>query len=146
MRLEVSLPYTIYAVPVDDRTLVSLAANQTRRLGYSDNPHRRRLVRKAETQLRRDAGWATLYSLQESTERPPGATQRPFPGRVAVTVEVSLKDPGRRRDADGCWSGLKLALDGIAEALWVDDSVFDLGLVTFTKGEEPETRITLEDA
>lgn len=145
MKLVVTLPYTIYGVPVDARTQVSLAANQTRRLGYSDNPHRRRLVRQAEEQLRRDAGWATLYSLQEN-ESPPGATQRPFPGRVRITLEVSLKDPSRRRDADGCWSGLKLALDGIAEALGVDDSRFQMGELTFVKGEEPGTRITLEGA
>ena len=141
MKLVVTIPYTIYGVPVDAQTRVSLAANQTRRLGYSTNPHRRRLVRQAEEQLRHDAAIATLYAMQGATERRP---TRPFHDVTPIRVEilVSIKT-ARTRDADGCIAGLKIGFDAIAQALGVDDSRFQMGEVTFVKGD-PETRLTLE--
>jgi crossover junction endodeoxyribonuclease RusA len=47
--------------------------------------------------------------------------------RIPVAITFHPPDK-RRRDTDGMLSALKSSLDGVADALQVDDSLFDLSL------------------
>jgi crossover junction endodeoxyribonuclease RusA len=52
-----------------------------------------------------------------------------FPEGVGVYVKLTFCPPNKRKhDIDGCLSANKAALDGIADALGVDDSRFSLTL------------------
>ena len=68
----------------------------------------------------REDGWASTLAALEA--RPPGIdkTQR-------IPVRVRFVPPDKRkRDEDGCLGAVKPYLDGIADALRVDDSLFSL--------------------
>ena len=61
--------------------------------------------------------------------------------RLSCTITCRTK---ARKDRDGALAGLKAAWDGIAQALGVDDSLFEFGDVMFEKGEPEQTRISAE--
>jgi crossover junction endodeoxyribonuclease RusA len=50
-----------------------------------------------------------------------------YVGRIPVAITFHPPDK-RRRDTDGMLSALKSSLDGVADALGVDDNLFDLSL------------------
>lgn len=69
---------------------------------------------RATKRMRQDAAWAAKSS---------GLTAPDGPLHVALTFYPPDK---RRRDLDGCISACKAYLDGLADALGVDDSRFTL--------------------
>lgn len=73
---------------------------------------------KAAKQARESAAWATK-----------AAWKGVKPSEGVLTLQIAFCPPdARRRDLDGCLSSLKPALDGIADALGVDDCRFRLVL------------------
>ena len=140
--LTVDVPYTIYAVPVGRGNPVNLsgnsAAKNSRRSKWALIMHT-----AARKQCERDFYFATKHSL-EYLQRT-GRGQSPALGdQVVVSITPTVYRPSsRRRDADNFWSGMKSALDGVAKALYVDDSRFALMPVTWTKGQD-RTLLTIE--
>lgn len=74
---------------------------------------------RAAKKARAEAKYLTLSSMVR--------TPRVFCGRTPVSLTFCPPDR-RRRDVDGMLSSLKSALDGIADALLVDDNKFDLSM------------------
>jgi len=137
--LTVDVPYTIYAVPVDRGNPVNLsgnsAAKNSRRSKWALIMHT-----AARKQCEMDFYFATKECLQR-TEWPQISTLTPY-----SVVEVSptvFRPVLRGRDADNFWTGMKSALDGVANALGVNDSMFALMPVTWTKGQD-RTVLTIE--
>ena len=135
----VDVPYTIYAVPVDRGRPVNLSGNSA-----AKNSRRSQWALILHTAARRqcemDFYFATKEYLQR-TERGQSATIDP---QAVVHVSPTVFRPVLRgRDADNFWAGMKSALDGVANALGVDDSRFALMPVTWTKGQD-RTVLTIE--
>ena len=87
-----------------------------------------------------DFYFATKECLQR-TEWPQISALSPY---SVVTVTPTVFRPVLRgRDADNFWTGMKSALDGVATAIGVNDSMFALMPVTWTKGQD-RTVLTLE--
>ena len=64
--------------------------------------------------------------------------------QVIVSITPTIYRPvSRRRDGDNFWAGMKSALDGVANALEVDDSRFALMPINWEKGED-RTVLTIE--
>mgnify|MGYP000933517560 FL=1 len=78
------------------------------RVHWSRRARAAKSARRAADALAREAGWCRV-SLPE--------------GRLHVWIDAYPPDR-RRRDTDGVLSSLKSALDGIADALGVDDRRF----------------------
>jgi crossover junction endodeoxyribonuclease RusA len=58
-----------------------------------------------------------------------GGNLLPYDGTRRIPVSIGFFPPDRRRrDVDGMLSALKSSLDGVADALMVDDNLFDLSL------------------
>jgi len=137
--LTVDVPYSIYAVPVDRGNPVNLSGNSA-----AKNSRRSKLALIMHTSARRqcemDFYFATKECLQR-TEWPQISTLTPY-----SVIEVSptvFRPVLRGRDADNFWTGMKSALDGVANALGVNDSMFALMPVTWTKGQD-RTVLTIE--
>jgi len=70
---------------------------------------------KAAKSYRQAAGWATKASGDR------------VEGDGAVDLHITFYPPNKRNhDLDGCLSAMKAGIDGIADALGVDDSRFTL--------------------
>jgi hypothetical protein len=69
---------------------------------------------------------ATLEALQEH------GTGGFGPGKIPITIEVHAKAKGPLPDADNCSAACKAMLDGIADALGVNDRDFAAPLVVFS--------------
>ena len=82
---------------------------------------------RAARAARRDAECATRVALEhEPHATSPTSLTSPMP----LTLHFTLWPPSRRRfDQDNVLAALKSALDGIADALGMDDSEFKIGRV-----------------
>ena len=137
--LTIDVPYSIYAVPVDRGDPVNLSGNSA-----AKNSRRSKWALIMQTTARRqcevDFYFATKECLQR-TEWPQISTLSPY---SVVTVTPTVSRPVLRgRDADNFWTGMKSALDGVSAAIGVNDSMFALMPVTWTKGPD-RTVLTLE--
>lgn len=76
---------------------------------------------KAAKAARRTAALFTIHAQ--------GRNLRIFDGMTRVPVALTFHPPDRRkRDTDGMLSACKSQLDGLADALMVNDNLFDLAL------------------
>lgn len=66
-----------------------------------------------------------------------------FTGRVRLDVTVRPRPRMKQLDADNCWSALKATLDGIADALDIDDKRFILGTLVWSAARTGELFVTL---
>lgn len=80
----------------------------------------------------REAARTALATISESV-REMVAT----PGKNIPVSLVFVAPDKRRRDLDGCLSASKAALDGIAQAMGVDDSRFNPILLNYVAGDKP---------
>ena len=76
-------------------------------------------VARAKKKAREGASWATISEAGSKAKLAPYAAQE----RVDVALWFYPPD-NRRRDADNALASMKAALDGIADALGIDDSRF----------------------
>lgn len=84
----------------------------------------------AKVSAREGARKATKAALDARKEHPGWGSSLP--------VSIVFVGPDkRRRDLDGCLSAIKSALDGIAQALGVDDSSFRPILLNYIPGDKP---------
>jgi hypothetical protein len=122
----VTLPYTPYSVPM---------AGRNSRLDMTPNARNRRRFPDtgARDQMRSDAFYLTRHAMSHG-----------WTASGSVTIDITCRTKVRRnRDRDNLLSGLKWGLDGIAQALGVDDSIFQFGTVTFEKGPIEKTEIVI---
>lgn len=94
-------------------------------LSYPDkvlNPNARAhwaAIARAKKAARENASWATISAAGSKANLAPYAAHE----RLAVAVKFYPAD-NRRRDMDNALASLKAALDGISDALGLDDSRF----------------------
>ena len=76
---------------------------------------------RAKKKAREAASWATISAAGSKANLAPYAAHE----RLAVAIAFYPPD-NRRRDMDNALASLKAALDGISDALGLDDSRFDI--------------------
>ena len=128
--ITVDVPYTIYSVPIDKGKPVNLSGNSA-----AKNSRRSKWALILHTAARRQCEVDFYFATKEYIQRtqwPQSATIDPG---VVVSITPTIYRPiSRRRDADNFWAGMKSALDGVANALEVDDSRFALMPINWEKG------------
>ena len=130
--LEVDVPYTIYAVPVDRGRPVNLSGNSA-----AKNSRRSKWALILHTAARRQCEWDFYFATKECLQRTQWPQSTAFDSGVVVGVAPTVYRPIKRaRDSDNLFAGMKSALDGVAKALGVDDSRFALMPITWEKGED----------
>jgi len=130
--LEVDVPYTIYAVPVDRGNPVNLSGNST-----AKNSRRSKWALILHTAARRQCELDFYFATKECLQRTQWPQSTAFDSGVVVGVAPTVYRPIKRgRDSDNFWTGMKSALDGVANALDVDDRRFALMPITWEKGED----------
>ena len=135
----VDVPYTIYAVPVERGNPVNLSGNSA-----AKNSRRSKWALILHTTARRQCEMDFYFATKEYLQRTERGQSPALGGQVIVSITPTIYRPvSRRRDADNFWSGMKSALDGVANALGVNDSMFALMPVVWTKGQD-RTVLTLE--
>lgn len=77
------------------------------------------VIARAKKKAREAASWATISAAGSTANLAPYAAQE----RLAVGIKFYPPD-NRRRDVDNALASLKAALDGIADAMGMDDSRF----------------------
>ncbi len=94
--------------------------------------------------------WAVGHRLKKQDNQTVRLTAllqglRPATSKRRVSVQVTLGKRQRPRDPDACWKSLLDAL--VAARLLTDDDAegVQLGDFTYERGEQMQTRITLED-
>ena len=87
-------------------------------------------VKAKATASMRQYAWATTLSALEGCDFPRAARQ------YTLSLTYCLPDR-RRRDLDNLFSASKAQRDGIADALLVDDVVFEYGRIARLYGEPP---------
>ena len=78
-----------------------------------------------QTKKHRRWAWAAMVAGMGGAQYAPG-------GRIPIRLTVSCKPKGPQPDKDGCISAMKAYLDGIADALGVNDNLFDPQPVHFS--------------
>tara|TARA_R110002110_G_scaffold326768_2_gene538541 strand:+ start:456 stop:890 length:435 start_codon:yes stop_codon:yes gene_type:complete len=130
--LEVDVPYTIYAVPVDRGRPVNLSGNSA-----AKNSRRSKWALILHTAARRQCELDFYFATKECLQRPQWPQSTAFDPSAVISIAPTVYRPIKRgRDADNFWAGMKSALDGVANALGVDDSRFALMPITWEKGED----------
>ena len=76
-------------------------------------------IARAKKKAREAASWATISAAGSKAKLAPYAAHE----RIAVAIKFYPAD-NRRRDTDNALASLKAALDGISDALGLDDSRF----------------------
>ena len=137
--LIVDVPYTIYAVPVERGNPVNLSGNSA-----AKNSRRSKWALIMHTTARRQC-WSDFYfATKEYLQRTERGQSSALGDQVIVSITPTIYRPvSRRRDGDNFWAGMKSALDGVANALEVDDSRFALMPINWAKGED-RTVLTIE--
>ena len=137
--LIVDVPYTIYAVPVERGNPVNLSGNSA-----AKNSRRSKWALIMHTTARRQC-WSDFYfATKEYLQRTERGQSSALGDQVIVSITPTIYRPvSRRRDGDNFWAGMKSALDGVANALEVDDSRFALMPINWEKGED-RTVLTIE--
>jgi|TARA_R110000824_G_scaffold63495_9_gene166888 hypothetical protein len=137
--ISVDVPYTIYAVPVDRGNPVNLSGNSA-----AKNSRRSKWALIMHTTARRQC-WSDFYfATKEYLQRTERGQSSALGDQVIVSITPTIYRPvSRRRDGDNFWAGMKSALDGVANALEVDDSRFALMPINWEKGED-RTVLTIE--
>jgi crossover junction endodeoxyribonuclease RusA len=75
-----------------------------------------------------------------------GRRLRIYDGTSRIAVSVHFYPPdNRRRDTDGMLSALKSSLDGVADALRVDDNLFDLTLTVKTASKPGKVLVQIAE-
>ena len=89
--------------------------------------------------------WSDFYfATKEYLQRTERGQSSALGDQVIVSITPTIYRPvSRRRDGDNFWAGMKSALDGVANALEVDDSRFALMPINWEKGED-RTVLTIE--
>jgi crossover junction endodeoxyribonuclease RusA len=90
-----------------------------RRLNPNSRPHWATKAKLAKNYKEYGYVTARLAMIQDKKYK--------FDGKIALDIKFYPKDK-RRRDLDNCLASIKHGLDGIAQALGVDDSCFMLKL------------------
>ena len=135
----VDVPYTIYAVPVDRGNPVNLSGNSA-----AKNSRRSKWALILHTTARRQCEMDFYFATKEYLQRTERGQSPALGDQVIVSITPTIYRPvSRRRDADNFWAGMKSALDGVANALEVDDSRFALMPIAWEKGED-RTVLTIE--
>ena len=130
--LEVDVPYTIYAVPVDRGRPVNLSGNSA-----AKNSRRSKWALILHTAARRQCELDFYFATKECLQRTQWPQSTAIGPNNVVGIAPTIYRPIKRgRDADNFWAGMKSALDGLANALGVDDSRFALMPITWEKGED----------
>ena len=130
--LEVDVPYTIYAVPVDRGNPVNLSGNST-----AKNSRRSKWALILHTAARRQCELDFYFATKECLQRTQWPQSTAFSSEVVVGVAPTVYRPIKRgSDSANFWTGMKSGLDGVAKALGVDDSRFALMPITWEKGED----------
>lgn len=81
------------------------------------------------SEVKKHRQWAHLATLEALQERGTGGFG---PGKIPITIVVHAKPKGPLPDADNCIAACKAMLDGIADALGVNDRDFAAPLVVFS--------------
>ena len=89
----------------------------------------------AKVYLRECAKEAARTALQTISEQVSAMVATP--GKNIPISLVFIAPDKRRRDLDGCLSASKAALDGIAQAMNIDDSRFKPILLNYIQGDKP---------
>ena len=101
------------------------------------NPNRRchwAVKAKAVKAYRKESGWATKASGDR------------IKGKGAIDLHISFYPPDNRsRDLDGMLSSIKAGLDGIADALGVNDKRFQLRIERCAKIKGGQVRIIITE-
>jgi len=135
----VDMPYTIYAVPVDNGDPVNLSGNAA-----AKNSRRGKWALILHTAARRQCETDFFFATKEYLQRIERGQSTAIDPTVIVQVSPTVFRPSsRQRDADNFWAGMKSALDGVAKALGVNDSRFALMPITWEKGGD-RTILTLD--
>ena len=89
------------------------------------------------------AHWTTTKNAKEvarirAVEATKQATQREFDGVGTIPLSIVFVAPdGRHRDLDNCLAAAKAQLDGMADALGVNDKRFRPILLDYIRGDAP---------
>jgi len=135
----VDVPYTIYAVPVDRGNPVNLSGNSA-----AKNSRRSKVALIMHTSARRQCEMDFYFATKEYLQRTERGQSPALGDQVVVSITPTVYRPSfRRRDADNFWAGMKSALDGVANAMVVDDSRFALMPIVWEKGQD-RTVLTIE--
>ena len=137
--IEVDVPYTIYAVPVDRGRPVNLSGNSA-----AKNSRRSQWALILHTAARRQCELDFYFATKEYLQRTEKGQSSTIDEEVVVEVSPTVYRPSaRHRDADNFWAGMKSALDGVSKAMGVDDSRFALMPINWEKGDD-RTVLTIE--
>lgn len=145
--LTITLPMTPYRIVVEQgrrEYAINLTPNSDdSKAAYWRTPGFRALLVAKARQEMRDAGYACALDALGKLGRTRMPQKAPVSVRMAVTIRTRTK---ARKDRDGAVSGLKQALDGVAQALGVNDQVFAVESVEFEVGLPEQTQIRVEMA
>jgi len=95
-------------------------------------------IARAKKKAREAASWATISAAGSKAKLAPYAAQE----RLSVAIAFYPAD-NRRRDADNALASAKAALDGIADALGIDDSRFVLTFAMKQSDGNPRMEVAL---
>lgn len=98
------------------------------KLLWPNGPRARNHGHKASV-TKKHRQWAHTATLEALQEHGTGGIG---PGKIPITIEVHAKPKGPLPDADNCIAACKAMLDGIADALGVNDRDFAAPLVVFS--------------
>ena len=137
--IEVDVPYTIYAVPVDRGRPVNLSGNSA-----AKNSRRSQWALILHTAARRQCELDFYFATKEYIQRTEWHQSATIDPGVVVRITPTIYRPIKRdRDSDNFWTGMKGALDGVSAAIGVNDSRFALMPINWEKGED-RTVLTIE--
>ena len=137
--ITVDVPYTIYSVPIDKGKPVNLSGNSA-----AKNSRRSKWALILHTAARRQCEVDFYFATKEYIQRTEWHQSATIDPGVVVRITPTIYRPIKRdRDADNFWAGMKSALDGVANALEVNDSRFALMPINWEKGID-RTVLTIE--
>lgn len=88
-----------------------------------------------KTAYRENSAWLTKYQMKD---------WKPTDGQIKVTITFVMPDK-RLRDTDNCLAAAKAGLDGMADALGVNDRQFQPVIVYREHGDKPGKMIVFLD-
>ena len=140
----ITIPFTPFATPIPKRKqTINITPNADRARSFQAHLRKRPWVMAQERSAKKFMRQAAYDSAAQVWTGVSEAQRELYSGTVVLHVRMAhLKSA--RRDQDNALAGLKHAIDGIADAIGIDDNNIQLGGLEFLKDTETYTEFKLE--